>query len=91
MVGAASPHVLAHAVLAAFGAMHPLIAEIHQGIDVVVGEQPDAAAIATIATIGSAEGDVFFAAKAHAAAAAIAGLDPNQCLVDELHAVGPIR
>src|SRR3954471_1319557 len=47
------------------------------------GAKADIAAPATITTIGSAFGDVLFAAEGHGAVAAIAGFDKNSRLIDE--------
>src|SRR4051794_26878384 len=72
-----------HAVLATFGA--PLFAVSEQGkrIDARFGDHDDAAAIAAIAAIRTAAGDVFFAAKAHAAIPAAAGFYFNGDAIDE--------
>ena len=43
------------------------------------------AAFAAIAAVGTAARDVFFPAKADAAAAAVTGLDINFCLIYEFH------
>jgi hypothetical protein len=75
----------AHAVLAALGAKRTLMAEIDQGIEIFVGFQPNAAAIAAIAAIGAAERDEFFASKTDAAVAAIPGEHLDFGFVDEFH------
>jgi hypothetical protein len=60
-------------------------AVVNQGIDVPVGDCPDAATAAAIAAIGAAPRNEFFAAKRHDAIAPIAGNDFNVCFVNELH------
>src|SRR3546814_1066595 len=56
-----------------------------QGVEVLVGHDPDAAAIAAIAAIGTTERDELLAAKTDAAVAAIACDDLDFGFVDELH------
>ena len=68
-------HLPAHAVLAALGAELALVPEVDQGVEVLVGFQSDAAAIAAVAAIRSAERNEFLATKADAAVAAVAGGD----------------
>jgi hypothetical protein len=41
--------------------------------------------MSAIAAVRTAEGYKFFAAKTHAATAAVAGLDPDSRLIDEFH------
>src|ERR1044071_6762033 len=77
--------VLAAAVLAAAGAIKPLIAEIEQRREIGIGHRDDVAAGAPVAAVGPAARDVFFAAKAHAAASAVAGFDLDFDFVDEFH------
>src|SRR3546814_9908911 len=78
-------HPPAHAVRAALCTEDPLVAEIDQGVEVLVGHDPDAAAIAAIAAIGTTERDELLAAKTDAAVAAIACDDLDFGFVDELH------
>ena len=82
---AATGHVAAAARLAVLGAEGAHDAKVRQRVDAVLGAQRDAAAVAAIAAIRSAEGHELLAAEAHAAAAAVAGLDPDSCFVDEFH------
>ena len=77
--------VAAHAVLAALGAEGALKAQVHQGVEVVVGDQMDAAAVATIAAVGAPLGDELFAPEADAAVATVTRLDADANLVNELH------
>ena len=87
-IGAASPGTIgAPAVLAALGAKPPGKTVIGQGIQFGVGPQVDTAAIAAIAAVGTAEGNVFLPPEADAAVAAVAGLDPDDDLIDEFHGV----
>ena len=61
------------------------MAEIDQRVEVLVGDQPDAAAVAAIATVRAAERNEFLATEAHAAVAAVAGLYVDLGFVDEFH------
>jgi hypothetical protein len=78
-------HLAAHAVLAALGAELALVAEVDQRVEVLVGHQPDAAAVAAVAAVRAAERDELLAPEAHAPVAAVAGEHGDHCLVDELH------
>ena len=62
-----------------------LVAEVDQGVEVLVGLQPDVAAVAAVAAVGAAERDELLAAEADAAIAAIAGSDRDFSFVDEFH------
>lgn len=72
----------AHAVLAALRLERALMAEIDQRVDVFVGHDPDAAAVAAVTAIRPAKRDELLAAKADTAIAAIAGGDQDFCFVD---------
>src|SRR5690606_10590472 len=85
VLAAAPEALLAHAVLAALGAEHPLVAEVHQRIEVLVGHQPDAAAVAAVASVRSSHGHELLPPEAHAAVAAVAGDDADFGFVDEFH------
>src|SRR5690606_10655912 len=67
------------------GAELALVAEVDQGVEVLVGLQPDVAALAAVAAVGAAERDELLAAEAHATVAAVAGADGDLCFVDEFH------
>src|SRR5690606_824090 len=75
--------------LAAFGARFSAVTrlktKIHQGIEAVIGNQPDAAAVTAVATVGTAPLDKLFPVKVHAAIAAIAGFDHDFCFINEFH------
>jgi hypothetical protein len=58
-----------------------LVVDLEKGIRIVIGPQDDVAAVAAIAAVGAAEGDVFFPPEAGAAVAAVPALDVN------LHAI----
>src|SRR5690606_602847 len=79
-------HLPAHAVLPALGAEHPLVAEVDQGVEVLVGNDPDAAAIAAVAAIGATQRDELLAPETDATVAAVACDDLDFGFVDELHA-----
>jgi type IV secretory pathway TrbL component len=51
-----------------------LVAEVDQGVEVLVGHQPDAAAVAAVAAVGAAQRNELLAAEADAAIAAVAGV-----------------
>src|SRR5690606_10320778 len=79
-------HLAALTVLAPLGSKDALVAKISEGVDALVGLQPDAAAIAAIAAVGTAARHVFLAAEAHRAVAAVAGNDLDHRFVYEFHA-----
>jgi hypothetical protein len=56
------------------------VAVVDQGVDVLVGHRPDAAAAAAVAAVGAAEGDELLAPEAHAAGAAVSGGHVDQWL-----------
>jgi hypothetical protein len=62
-----------------------LVAKIEEGGESRVDLDPDIAAVAAVAAVRSAEGDIFFAAEGKAAAAAVAGFDENLDFIYELH------
>ena len=73
------------AVLATLGTELALVAEVDEGVEVFVGLDPDAAAVAAVAAIGAAERDEFFATEADAAVAAATGKDGDNGFVNEFH------
>jgi hypothetical protein len=88
MIASAPPApgaVLAHAVRAGFGLDVLLIAVVDQRVQAGNAFSPDIAALATIASVGTAEFDEFLAPERHTARAAIAGLHEHTCLIKELH------
>src|SRR5688572_6475325 len=80
--------LLAHAVLAALGLELLLVAEVDEGIEVLVGLDPDIATIAAITAVRAAERDELLATEANAAVAAVACGDRDFCFVDEFHGRG---
>ena len=85
VLAALAGHLAAHAVLAALRAVDTLVAEVDQGIDALVGNQPDAAAAAAIASVRATERNELLAPEADAAAAAVAGMDVDGGFVDKFH------
>src|SRR5207342_3436524 len=85
VVAGLAVHLPAHAVLAAPGAELLLVAEVDQRVEVLVGDQPDAAAIATVAAIGAAERNELLTAEANATVAAVTCDDLDFGFVDEFH------
>ena len=49
-------HLAAHAVIATLGAKHALVAEVDQGVESFVGNQPDASARSAVAPIRAPNG-----------------------------------
>ncbi len=83
IVPAESGHFFAHSGLAAGRLPMMPAGEIEQGILIGIGEENDAAAIASVAAVGAALGDVFLAAEGDAPVAAVAGFHLNDGFVDE--------
>src|SRR5690606_34333306 len=77
--------LLAHAVLAALGPEQLPVAEVHQGVEVAGGLEPDVAALAAVAAVRPAQRDELLAPEAHAAVAAVAGDDRDFSFVYEFH------
>ena len=81
------------AVLAAFAAalavytvgrhIFALIAEVHQRGHIVVHPDDDAAAVAAVAAVGAACGDVFFPVKGDGSVAAVSGPDGDAGLINK--------
>ncbi len=84
---AAAGAVGAHTVLATLSAKTPRVAVIDQSIEFRVGAQVNAAPVAAIAPVGATKRDVFLAAEADTAVAAIAGLDADDHFIDKFHGV----
>ena len=76
-------HFFAHADLARRRPPMVPAGEIEKRVFVGVREENDTAAIATVAAVGSALGDEFFAAKRDAAAPTVAGFDRNRGFIDK--------
>lgn len=85
VIAALAVALAAHPVFAALGLEFPLVTEIDQRVEILVGQQPDAAAITAVAAIRPAERDELLATESHAAIAAIAGGDGDFDFIDELH------
>ena len=92
---------LAGAVGAVLGHIFPLHAEVQQGGEVVIRLKDNAAALAAIASIRPAGGDVFFPVKGDSAIAPFSRLDKDPCNINKhncnpllcasLHAYGGVR
>ena len=82
--GRAGP-VAAHAVGAAFGFEMLLVAKVDQGVQAFVDARDHATAVAAVAAIGAAAGNVFFTTEADAASTAVAGFDVDLGLIEETH------
>ena len=81
-------HVAQHIVTVDEDMLKSLMAEIDEGVEVLVGLQPHAAAVATIATVRAAQRNEFFAPETDAAVAAVSGGDIDFGFVDEFHGFG---
>src|SRR5690606_36073653 len=75
----------AHTVLAALRGEAPLHLELRQRVDAFVDNQPDAAAVAAVTAVGTAERNVFLTTEAVAAAAAVAAGDLDDSFINEFH------
>jgi hypothetical protein len=73
----------AHAVLAALRLVLGVVAEVDEGVMALGRRHDDVAATAAVAAGRAAAGDKLFAPEGHAAIAAVAGLDPDFCFIDE--------
>ena len=65
----------AAAFLTVFGEVFALVSEIGEGGEVVVDLQNDVAALAAVAAVGTARGNIFFAVKCDGTVAAVAAFD----------------
>ena len=92
VVAAAAVEVLALAVDAVAGPPVGVVAERQQRGHVVVGDEPDVAALAAVAAVRAAHRHRTLAPERHAARAAVAAAHVELALVDELghrdHATG---
>src|SRR5262249_21996810 len=66
-------------------AVYACLAVIDERIGLFVGNRVDAAAAATVTAIGAPARHVFLAPEARAAISTLAGVDFDDCFVDELH------
>jgi len=73
----------AHAVLAALGLVLGVEAEVDEGVVALRGFHDDVAAASAVATGGSAPGNKLFAAKGHAAVAAVACFNSDFSFIDK--------
>src|SRR5690348_5086555 len=85
VLAATAVHVAAHAVLAALRLEAALVTEIHQRVQAFVRDEPYAAAVATVATVGAAVRNEFLATEASAAVAAVPCLHLDDRFVDKFH------
>src|SRR5690606_28479438 len=83
-LAALAVQVLALAVGAVAGPAVGVVAERDQRGDVVVGDEPDVAAVAAVAAVRSAHDDGTFTTERDAASAAVTTADVELALVDEL-------
>jgi hypothetical protein len=60
-----------------------VITEREERRDVAVGDEPDVAAAAAVAAVGSTLGDMGFAPERHRPGTAVASLDVETALIDE--------
>ena len=76
-------HLAAHSVLAVLGRVMTLQTEVVQREQSAIGAQNDRAAVAAVAAVGAARGDVLFAVERHRAIAALARAAEDACLIDK--------
>src|SRR5690606_25473473 len=87
-VGALGPGlVAAHAVNAGLGAEMLLVAVVDQRVETIHCLNPDIAAAAAVAAVGTAEFDEFLAPKRHRAGAAVARADIDFRLIEKFHRI----
>src|SRR3546814_5138144 len=70
---------------AARGLEQPRVAKVGEGIQVGVGDRPDAAAVAAVTAVRTTERHVLEAQDANAAVAALAAFDADNGFVNQLH------
>ena len=80
-------HIAAGTALSALCPELSRHAKSGQRVERRVGNEIDAAAIATIPAVRTTLGHVLLSAEAQAAVSAVAGDDANCCLIDEFHAL----
>src|ERR1700689_421842 len=76
-------HFFAHSGVSARGLPMMPAGEIEEGVLVGIGDEDNVAAVAAIAAVGAAFGDVFLPSEGDAAVAAVAGFDLNDGFIDE--------
>ena len=67
------------------GAVGALDAEVGQGVDAGDGPQPDAAAMAAVTAVGTAERNELLTPETGAATTTVARLDLDAGFIDEFH------
>jgi hypothetical protein len=60
-------------------------AVVGEGIQFRIRDQVDAAAVAAVAAVGTAEGNVFLPPETDTTVAAIAGFNPDEDFIDKFH------
>jgi hypothetical protein len=83
--------VLAHAVAAVLGLEVLLVAIVDQRVEALDRDRNDIAAAAAIAAVRATELDELLAPETDAAGAAVAALDVDLGLIEELHRLPPDR
>src|SRR3546814_15823340 len=76
--------VRALAIDAARGLEQPRVAKVGEGIQVGVGDRPDAAAVAAVTAVRTTERHVLEAQEANAAVAALAAFDAYNGVINKL-------
>jgi hypothetical protein len=64
-----------------------LIAEVGERVDALRADEIDVCTLTAVAAVRPAERHELLAAKAHGATPAVAGLNCDDCFVDESHAL----
>ena len=78
VVTVCAAHPLGAAILAVGRGVLALVAEVHQGGQVVVGHKDDVAAAPAVTAVGAARRHEFFAVERHRTVAALAGVQPDR-------------
>src|SRR5690554_7884456 len=81
-------HIGAQAFMTIFGLKDFLTSEMHQSIKTLISFKNDGATISAITTIGTAHGNIFFAAKTYTAFSTVTGNNFNINFRSEERRVG---
>ena len=90
VVTVCAAHPLGAAILAVGRGVLALVAEVHQGGQVVVGHKDDVAAAPAVAAVRAASRDKLFAVEADRAIAALAGVQPDGCDINKITGTGHV-
>jgi hypothetical protein len=83
IIAAEPGHFFPHAALAALGSPMMAAGKVEKRIFIGIGDHDDAAAVAAIASVRPALGDIFFASEGNTSVAPIARFDLDDGFVNE--------